>query len=1359
MPVYQYDGKHYSLPDGLSDEQAVSKIKSYLGESQPERPTQFDEPSMFDYLTGSARKGHQQNMASGILQSMSEKALGGAEGLVSGAGQVLGGFVGGIGGAEKYLTDKIQGRPSSFEEDVAGAMGAPVYQPRTETGKAINDFTGEALNQLGIPYAGVAHTFPAVSAPDIPRVPKPVKVKDGNAAAAAAEMMNKDLAQRPLDVDLNEGPNMPSQVNMRPNGQGEMLPQDPGFAAAVSRHDAQRPLDDTGVNRGPVYKQGEMFPEELDQARGEGAFSPTNPELTPPPGEVPPRTLSSVSEDAKTQADLSRQQRELEAQREFNKRQMQLEFDVKKQGGLDFNAAERARQEQAPTGYDAAASEAQDRATMAEQHFTKQLDSLKTQMDELQKSMDEHRQNEASKKAAEGADTALARKQQVMEDNVKRQQTIDFNRDERARQEAAPPAGFVGPIRQIAPRKPGGPGGRQGGWILLEGKKKKAIGNLADEIGIKKLGEYVPSFRNAEEAIAAAKKGQDLDQNFIQRGLNQFTKGGQYQALKTHNPVITFTKDMLLKADQLGRADVRDYVHGKLAPAMQRLKAKAQGEIWKMMSLADLTEKPLDLELLAKHGFSTDQLKLVAEHREVMGRALEGANAARKAAGMPPITPRQAYAAMRSTGDFRRVVFDKKGGSVVSVVGSNFRWKTNQLAQQLTDKGYFVGPEKFYGGVNRSRGSPNQAFMEAIQFLADHDPRVQNFVDVLHDLRTKEVYDFLNAKTHTMPKKGIEGMSGRKPWMNAEQNAKEGFQQQLNYAETMIKWGHLSEAGVEINKVLNSKEVDMPKAKQLAEEYMQNAFGFNPSKFGRAAEDMVASLFDGVGIGYSNYRRTMSIARKVVNTMLLGLNPGFWLTQVVQPMQAMPGMKAYLISKGLDAGFDFGTGWSYLAQGAITSMRELNGRELTSFEKAAVDFANKNHTYGSDLVEHTNRARKDFTTAIDKVGGFANASIESGTRRAFYFGIAHLLKENGMKVGDDLFQAAQNITDSAMNNYSPVERPQFYNKLGPIGDVAVNLQSYKANELSRLSLFARQISEEKSARPLAAQLAATVAFAGVTGMIGYEEADWLVKHISKAMGHPVSLTEMVIKMSEKAGKAVFGEDAGNSKYALSHGLFSFMGLDMSKRLGLQSIAPGSIGEAVFPGSGKLGDAASAAYEAGRYRTEMSAKLLARQISPNLATGVEDRAWFSKDTPQGELAINPKTLRGTAYRNTTDKVYKSLGMTGINESIQRTKDYEVESMSRTYADLRQKPLTQMAHQVFSAKKPDPSTVQDYLKYRGSVETLEGDLKRYAAEQNMSADQLSLLHSATSSSVAAVMKARDFMEMFDDEYKQRRNQKAR
>jgi len=48
MPVYQYEGKHYDLPDGLSNEQAIAKIEGFLGKSPAKPATETKEaPSGF----------------------------------------------------------------------------------------------------------------------------------------------------------------------------------------------------------------------------------------------------------------------------------------------------------------------------------------------------------------------------------------------------------------------------------------------------------------------------------------------------------------------------------------------------------------------------------------------------------------------------------------------------------------------------------------------------------------------------------------------------------------------------------------------------------------------------------------------------------------------------------------------------------------------------------------------------------------------------------------------------------------------------------------------------------------------------------------------------------------------------------------------------------------------------------------------------------------------------------------------------------------------------------------------------------------------------------------------------------------
>ena len=51
MPVYQYEGKHYDLPEGLSNEQAMAKIEASLGKApEPTAPAQPESPSMMSQI-------------------------------------------------------------------------------------------------------------------------------------------------------------------------------------------------------------------------------------------------------------------------------------------------------------------------------------------------------------------------------------------------------------------------------------------------------------------------------------------------------------------------------------------------------------------------------------------------------------------------------------------------------------------------------------------------------------------------------------------------------------------------------------------------------------------------------------------------------------------------------------------------------------------------------------------------------------------------------------------------------------------------------------------------------------------------------------------------------------------------------------------------------------------------------------------------------------------------------------------------------------------------------------------------------------------------------------------------------------
>ena len=148
---------------------------------------------------------------------------------------------------------------------------------------------------------------------------------------------------------------------------------------------------------------------------------------------------------------------------------------------------------------------------------------------------------------------------------------------------------------------------------------------------------------------------------------------------------------------------------------------------------------------------------------------------------------------------------------------------------------------------------------------------------------------------------------------------------------------------------------------------------------------------------------------------------------------------------------------------------------------------------------------------------------------------------------------------------------------------------------------------------------------------------------------------------------------------------------------------------------------------------MNAKRLAREVAPRPVAGIIDREWFSKETPEGELAVNPKNLKAQVIRNDADKTAKLLGFTGINESVQKQKLYDAEWTRKAYEEKRQKPLNKAREELFLTGKVRPETVQDYLQYEGDVNTLMTDIRRMAKEQNIPDGRLDLLRASMSRSL--------------------------
>jgi hypothetical protein len=179
MPVYQYEGKFYELPDGLSNEQAISRIQTHLGVQQP-----TETPSVMSQL------GRQAGLAGrAIYEGITAPATTVLEGIRSGANLGLG-----LIGSERRV-------PSIAEAQ--SQMLTNIGLPTPETG--VEKAAGAGMQAL-TGAAGMARALPGtIFGQDLARQLPAAAVTGATAepiAEKTKEITGSDLAATAVGVGL-----------------------------------------------------------------------------------------------------------------------------------------------------------------------------------------------------------------------------------------------------------------------------------------------------------------------------------------------------------------------------------------------------------------------------------------------------------------------------------------------------------------------------------------------------------------------------------------------------------------------------------------------------------------------------------------------------------------------------------------------------------------------------------------------------------------------------------------------------------------------------------------------------------------------------------------------------------------------------------------------------------------------------------------------------------------------------------------------------------------------------------------------------------------------------------------------------
>lgn len=870
-----------------------------------------------------------------------------------------------------------------------------------------------------------------------------------------------------------------------------------------------------------------------------------------------------------------------------------------------------------------------------------------------------------------------------------------------------------------------------------------AIVALQKSAAGKGIADFSALDKSPAEIIEMSKQVPDIKRAPLQE---QIENGGLFRQIATRNPIVMHTVERFKQADQTARRLISEHLTSPqtgLVGKLRSINPKEKAELWGRMMMEE-GKRDLSEADLRESGFNDKQIEAYKKFREVDNMVFDRMNKARAEQGLAPMDKRLGHIAGRFLGDFRaaawRPKLDKAGNPVfeadgtiakefIGFVGGKTRWEVQDAVKKMTEK----NPDWKFEDIQYKKigkgGNAEARFgglMEVLNQISKDSQHMGEFLDAYKDLLKSDAQKWLNATRHAEPKKanpgGVHGSEGNKPWQDLVKNADEGFKANLDYMEQAMQWIEMQDAAKKVREVTTDPSIvdHAPNAVGWSNMYQDHLFGRNAGWVADAANGLIDAIGEKTGIG-----RTipLNVTKKVKHLMMQKFM-GFWnipfsITQLVQPLQTIPPMAALLKSRGIDfmaskAAMD-GT-WSAMKmmyqETPIPGLVHMNKMKLDAFEKAAYDYAHDAGVFDMKLADHTKDIHESkFMENFNKYVADANITWpEMATRSTAFMFFAHALKDTGMS-HPEIFKTAENLTNVTMADYTPGARPIGYDHMGWAGDLASTLTRYKHNQVSQLNLYARELKDTGHYAPLATYMGTMVGFGGIVGMLGYNTAEWLYQELMGLAGHPDSLTDAIMR--------------SNVPQALTHGIISLSGVDMSSRFSQSKLLPESPSEFLMPFWSGVKDVAQSSWDLATHPNKWNAKRFAKSVAPSSMTGLIENQLFSEQREDGKYHVlnsrsGDRSGEGMYDRTEEQRTLRNFGFRSMEESNAQNKLYQQRLIGTAESDKRKG----IVNDAFSDALSGKADTQTLAKYAQAYVAANGDPNNFANEfsQKMQAKEL-------------------------------------
>lgn len=838
--------------------------------------------------------------------------------------------------------------------------------------------------------------------------------------------------------------------------------------------------------------------------------------------------------------------------------------------------------------------------------------------------------------------------------------------------------------------------------IALKQKAKR----VADITGIEK-GVYGDIY-TAEEA--RSNPGPDVTNNPVR---DQVTPGleGMVRTNAVTN-ILKFARTMFTGARNQAEKFSKTFVTG--ANGVNRLYRDLNKQEWmdvaEALQIASREKTALTPEMMQQLGFNEKQVAFVNRLRESLDTMFDMANDALTKQGFKPLKYHGGYVPNMFTGAYTSLV-----GKYVATKDGKKRFVVKGVAQGDTKAQHKAALEYYskqgedfavvvdlpFKGLRDGANRANRVFdgfNDMINIIAESDKdfaAVKALADEYAAGKLKNMYDF---KVHEKKKTGARGSLGNRPWLKPEENAKEFLEGLINYLEDGARYYSYQTALNEVGRLTRDEKLSVthPNTLKYLEKYITNITGQGTSPMGQGLNYVINLAAKSLGQSPQAWGRNMNRVMSAMSAMMMGtINLPFFITQLSQPIIAG-------IPEGIRLQGEIGTSFVTSVKNNTMYLPALMLEKMTGDKyksnlipqhyRNAIQYAEDSGMMNFSEAELAHEVLQSKTErTLNAVGHWPSVLSERLTRPPMFLAFADMFVRAGFPE-EVAFRKAQYATDYTMANYHPDERPMFYNQFGLLGRFMGALTTYKHNLGHGMYYRAQEALTNKAIAPAVAATAAMYLFYGVSGIMGYEEADQIYRMLT----------------GESIKHAVLNDDLVHSD--VWHGLISTRtGIDFQSRLSMASALPDSPLAFLSPQGSMLADMVGAAYNAAKNRDEASFNELALNITPVGMRGLTEQLLFTDE--QGFLLNKENERKFSQPRSEEEqKLRAGVGFRPLRERLESDDVYRRSREERKRTDKLSNASKRFSTAVSLGDNQGASRhLEEYVENGGDIRTLLNSTK--------------------------------------------------